>query len=171
MKGGLSKDLIKKLDDKCDIASAPQNWSLIILKLQLDFSKSLKYLAYLGFEHLNLEILNLNLKKSSEFSCLAYFINIIGTGRRFGQDLASLNTFDHFRVLGTPIRHISTGEYLPTEHTKSPNVGLWGKPGIVEHFRWRPFNGELGSTVGGILVINHISSQTKISNLCRRWCT
>ncbi len=53
-----------------------------------------------------------------------YLVNLMWTLGRPGQDLASLDSFDDLRVLGSSVRHFAASEDLPTENAESPNIGL-----------------------------------------------
>ena len=82
--------------------------------------------------------------------------------------MAPLNPFHDFRVLGPAIGHFSTRHNFPAEDSEGPDVRFGGEPGVVEHFGGRPFNGEFGSPIRRVLVVNNISSQTKVGHLKRK---
>ena len=82
--------------------------------------------------------------------------------------MAPLNPFHDFRVLGPAIGHFSAGHDFPAEDPEGPDVRFGGEPGVVEHFGGRPLNGELGSPIRRVLVVNDIASKTKVGHLKRK---
>ena len=76
-----------------------------------------------------------------------------------------MDSLDDLRVLGPSVGHLAAGHDFPAEDAKGPNVRLGGEAGVVEHFRRRPLNGELGPAVRSVLVVNHVTGQSEVGNL------
>ena len=64
-----------------------------------------------------------------------HFVDLVGTVAGLTQDLPSLDSLHHLRVLGPAVGHVPTGEDLPAQDTVRPHVALAGEPGEVENLR------------------------------------
>ena len=76
-----------------------------------------------------------------------------------------MSLIEHSECITNKGERILPPTYLPAEDSEGPDVRLGGEASVVEDLWGRPLDGELGATVGRVLVVDDVAGQAEVSHL------